>query len=89
MTRAEFLDAAYLLGLKYGASTTSWFRSDKHNKDVGGVPHSAHRFGLAVDLVYDTPPNKTDIVEDARRLGLLLIREGDHDHLQPRDWEAG
>ena len=89
MTRSEFTDAVYVLGLKHGASVTSWFRSDKHNTVVGGVPHSAHHFGLGCDFVYDTPPDAMLLGEDAKRLGLKLIREGDHDHLQPLDWVAG
>ena len=88
MTRAEFADAVYVLGLKYNASVTSWFRSDAHNRVVGGVPHSAHRFALGVDLVYDAPVDAAAITEDARRLGLKLLREGDHDHVQPLTWEA-
>jgi Peptidase M15 len=92
MTRAEFLDAAYDLCQKYRASTTSWFRTDAHNKAVGGVPHSPHRFGLAVDVTYDTPltaDQKTMFIEDAKRLGIFVLPEGDHDHLQPADWKAG
>jgi len=88
--RAPFLENVYILGLKYGASVTSWFRSDIHNTAVGGVAHSAHRFGLGVDLVFDTPrTSERDaiFVEDARRLGIRVIVEGDHLHLQPLDWE--
>jgi hypothetical protein len=70
-----------------GASATSSFRTAKHNHDVGGVPHSAHLAGLAVDVIYDDPtPTQAERQEWARRLGLKLIVEGDHDHLQPLDW---
>lgn len=89
MTRSEFTEAVFTLGLLHGASTTSWFRSTKRNTAVGGVPGSAHRFGLGVDLVYDSPPNITQLDADARRLGLRVLREGDHDHVQPLDWAAG
>lgn len=90
LTRAAFLESVYILGLKYGASVTSWFRSDVHNSVVGGVPHSAHRFGLGVDLVFDklrTPASDALFVEDARRLGVKVVVEGDHLHCQPLDWE--
>lgn len=33
--------------------------------------------------------NDAERTEMARRLGLRLIVEHDHDHLQPLDWEAG
>lgn len=90
MNRAAFLENVYILGLKYGASVTSWFRSDIHNAAVGGVAHSAHRFGLGIDLVFDAPrsPERDALfVEDARRLGIKVIVEGDHLHLQPLTWE--
>ena len=89
MSRADFLDAVFTLGLKYGASVTSWFRSDTRNKAVGGVPHSAHRYGLGIDLVFDSPPDQDFLLEDARRLGLRVLPEGDHHHVQPLDWSAG
>jgi len=85
MTRAEFYDALFVYCSLMGASTTSSIRSEVHNKKVGGVLHSAHIFGLGADVVYDSPV--ADVAEArARRLGLKLIREGDHDHLQPLEW---
>lgn len=91
-TRAQFLENVYILGLKYGASVTSWFRTDLHNKAVGGVAHSAHRFGLGVDILFDTPIEHIDgvgFMEDARRLDIKVVAEGDHMHLQPLSWEVG
>lgn len=88
MTTGEFYERAKTYAMLTNASGTSAGRTEKHNKDVGGVPYSAHRFWLAQDLVYDGPaPPDGDII--AQRLGLKLIREGDHDHLQPLDWVAG
>jgi hypothetical protein len=70
-------------------SVTSWGRSVAHNAVVGGVPQSAHLYWLAVDVTYDGPRNLALALDTARRLGLLLIHEADHDHLQPIDWRAG
>jgi hypothetical protein len=89
MTRAEFAEAASTFCALTGGSVTSWTRSLSHNTAVGGVKNSAHLFGLAVDVVYDAPQPLPAATERARRLGLKLIREGDHDHLQPATWEKG
>ncbi len=89
MTHAEFTDAACTyLDLTRG-SVTSWKRTVAHNAAVGGVKYSAHLFGLGLDVVYDAPVEKAVAVEYARRLGLKLLREADHDHLQPLTWTAG
>ena len=71
------------------ASETSGTRTEAHNAAVGGVEHSAHLVGLARDVVYDKPVPLEERTEWSRRLGLRLIVEGDHDHLQPIDWKAG
>ncbi len=89
MTRAEFADAVLMVAAALGGSVTSWIRSEARNKAVGGVPLSAHRFGLGADLVYDRPVPEGEARELARRAGLRLIREADHDHVQPLDWTAG
>lgn len=88
MTVGDFAEAVAMYCLLHGGSITSWGRSTKHNKDVGGVAGSSHRFWRGADVVYDTPPVATR-VEYASRLGLKLLPEGDHDHLQPLDWRAG
>jgi len=72
-----------------GASGTSWIRTEKHNKAEGGVAHSAHLVGLALDVTYDAPVPLAERIEWAARLGLRLITDDDHDHLQPLDWRAG
>ena len=71
------------------ASVTSWLRTAHRNRLVDGVPHSAHLVGLAVDVIYDQGLAPEERREWAERLGLKLIAEGDHDHLQPLDWRAG
>jgi hypothetical protein len=91
VTVGEFAEAAYIYCLLHGASTTSGVRSTARNTKVGGVPFSPHRFGRAMDVVYDDLNTQSDParLEVAQRLGLNVIPEGDHDHLQPLDWAAG
>ena len=91
MTIAEFAESVARYGMLTGASVTSWGRTTEHNLNVGGVTYSSHRFWLGCDLVYDEPTllSMTARMETARRLGLRVIIEGDHDHLQPLDWLAG
>ena len=91
MTIGEFAEAASMYCMIWGGSTTSWGRSKIHNEAVGGVSGSAHRFWRGLDVVYDDKATFTNPKRliDATRLGLLLIPEADHDHLQPLGWAAG
>lgn len=89
MTTGEFAEAAKTYCMLMDGSVTSFGRTVTHNHNVGGVKFSAHRFWLGLDVVYDIPLPEADRIETARRLGLKLIAEGDHDHLQPLDWQAG
>lgn len=71
---------------RFAASVSSYGRTALHNEAKDGLPLSAHQFWLAADVVYDT-----FIPEPARRriaeaLGLELVVEEDHDHLEPLDW---
>ena len=77
----------YLLPL--GGSVTSWWRSETRNKAVGGVEESAHKYWMGADVVYEVTPPEDQATRRAARLGLMLIREKDHDHLQPLDWAKG
>lgn len=95
MTRGEAYEAAFTYCLLTGGSMTSCVRSASRNASVGGVKHSSHRYGAGFDIQYGTPANTFDpidiglAIETAGRLGLKLIREADHDHVQPADWKAG
>lgn len=89
MSSGEFaLRLLVYCGITHG-SVTSWIRSPEHNAQVGGVKHSAHLYGVGADVTYDAPVPVADALASAARLDLRLIREGDHDHLQPMDWQAG
>lgn len=84
MTPLQFHEAllAYLAWSR-GSHTSGW-RSPERNAKVGGHDDSSHLLGLGGDVGYS--PNPTPPLAQARRrakrLGLRLVREGDHDHLQ-------
>lgn len=89
MDPLQFRQAVLTYCARFEASETSGRRTTKHNKLVGGVEHSAHLYGLASDVVYDDLPPEAARLEGGRRLGLRVIPEGSHDHLQPLDWTKG
>lgn len=83
MTRAEFCEALALYCTAVSASVTSYGRTEKHNRAVGGVPTSLHLRWLAADVVYDEPVARERADQAAAFFGLQVLREGDHDHLSP------
>ncbi len=78
----RFEDKIRLLAVLFPFSVTSWIRSRKHNTAVGGVPTSRHLFGLAVDVVFDPGVDTTDFVLLASEIGLEVVVERDHLHIQ-------
>ena len=88
-TPADFYDRVLTYCAVLNASTTSGRRTRTHNTNVGGVAHSAHLAGLAFDVVYDQPVPGAEREGWAHRLGLKVVVEGDHDHLQPETWSPG
>lgn len=83
MTPADFASALVAYCYSTNASVTSWGRTKQRNQSVGGHPASWHRSFLGADVVYDEPVPKAEARLMASRHGLRLVREGDHDHLQP------
>lgn len=81
MDHLEFADVLKSYCILMGASVTSWGRTEKHNRAVGGVANSRHLEWLAADVVYDAPLPLEKRQALARQAGLTLIVEGDHDHL--------
>ena len=77
----RLLDIVRYVCLTEGCSVTSWIRTPKRNKRVGGVPHSKHLSGLAVDLVPDSRDWKP-IIHAFRIRGLKVLVENDHLHVQ-------
>jgi uncharacterized protein YcbK (DUF882 family) len=70
---------------KYNASVTSWWRTIEHNARLpGAAAASLHLQGLALDVVYD---GKRPTLSELQALGLRVIREKDHDHLELAEGE--
>jgi len=84
LTSIEFQQKMSMLRAKYRMSTTSGFRTVAHNKKVGGHPESFHMLGLAEDVVMDSNFvfNLNDLYSDCTKLGLQMIYEGDHYHIE-------
>lgn len=86
--RAESEVTAFALALYrycryFGGSVTSWLRTADHNSQVGGLPGSLHLLALGADVVFDSPRLDSDVRHSmASSLGLRLVVESDHDHLQ-------
>ncbi len=78
----KFIDNVIMLCLKFNLSVTSWFRTDKRNKMVGGVDNSLHRFCLAIDVVPDDWGVMNELKMIATQLGIEVIDEKDHIHLE-------
>jgi hypothetical protein len=89
MTVGEFAEAALLYCIVTNASEVSGRRTALRNAVAAGVAHSAHLAGLARDVQYDGEIPKADRQQWAGALGLRIIFEDDHDHLQPLNWPAG
>lgn len=86
MRLGEFTEKVFTYCYATHGSVTSWLRTPERNKEVGGVPTSLHQLGLAADVGWlenEDPPESNIRVTLGRRLGLKVIVEEDHDHLQP------
>lgn len=83
MTLATFAQSALDYCRATNGSVTSWGRTPKRNTAVGGHPRSYHLQFLAIDVVYDAPVPLPEAKRVGLRLGLKVVREKDHDHLQP------
>lgn len=76
---------------------TSGYRTEAHNKKVGGVVNSSHRKGLAVDIAAVTEAQKRTIAECAIKNGITRIGWGntfihldmDSDKTQHITWGYG
>lgn len=67
-----------------GGTPTSGFRTEQHNRDVGGVPNSFHTKGQALDIAKTAGMTLDKIVKAFEAQGVKLIEkldEGDHFHV--------
>jgi len=78
----DFVQAVLTLRLRFEFSVTSWGRTDKHNLVVGGKVGSRHLTWQAVDIRLDNGTDKATFRSAAERLGLKVVDEPDHLHLQ-------
>lgn len=89
MSPAEFQYALMQLYSLHPFSETGGQRTRSRNDDVDGVAHSPHLFWVGRDVVFDKPPTVAECGELGRRLGIRILKEHDHHHIQPADWLAG
>jgi len=79
-----FMWRVVILCSKWRGSVSSWGRTPKHNKDVGGVEKSIHLLWLGADVILDVMEKDPAFEKDCDLTGLEAIFEGDHYHLQPK-----
>lgn len=79
----EFISRASYAGAGVAGNWSSFYRDPAHNQRVGGDPWSQHLVGLAADH----KPASAAFRMRAREAGLIVVNEGDHDHVQ--GWRAG
>jgi len=79
-----FCHSVFLYCQSVNGSVTSWIRTPKRNSAVGGVFRSLHLSAEAMDVVVDDPlaPSPDERHTLAATLGLRLLIEEDHDHLE-------
>ena len=81
-----FDDKVLALCLIYDCSETSGYRTERRNKAEKGADDSRHKEALARDIVPDDRERDHEIFHAARKLGLWVLIEPDHIHLQePRN----
>ena len=78
----RFEDKIRCLALLFDLSVTSWIRSRRRNAALAGVVDSRHLLGLAVDIVLDDTSVVDQFQKHAANLGLQVIIESDHLHVQ-------
>jgi hypothetical protein len=84
-----FMHRLYAVRAVHLFSVTSWGRTPWRNKAVGGMAGSKHLDWLAVDLVPDPSTNRHRLFVDLREVGLVVIDEGDHFHVQATNPPSG
>ena len=85
-TVGEFRTLICQLADVVALSETSGLRSVKRNAAIGGMPLSAHLIGLAVDVILDEPARVSELTAFAAKMGLIVLDDGDHVHIEPKAW---
>lgn len=78
----EFATLVHVLCQVERCSVTSWHRTEKRNRDKGGLDNSYHLEGLAADLAPDDLSQRERIAAAARRLGLDAYTDAEHVHVE-------
>jgi hypothetical protein len=78
----DFCLAIRALALIHRVSVVSWWRTEIRNRAEGGIVDSRHLDGLGADLIPDATENRANIITTARSLGLQVVDEGDHIHIE-------
>lgn len=78
----SFCDLIFDLMDEFNISVSSWIRTPKHNKDVGGKINSNHLDGLGLDIILDNPKDKAKFCKRVNEMGLHWLDESDHIHVQ-------
>lgn len=83
MHALDFIYKILTLRIKHAFSVTSYIRTVKRNAAVQGVADSYHLIGLAVDAILDDASFQSRFITDCKKMGLKVIDESDHLHIQP------
>lgn len=70
------------LARAHRVSVASWWRSPAHNAATRGLHNSRHLAGIGADVVPDAGEDRTAVITTARALGLQVVDEGDHIHIE-------
>ena len=82
MAPSEFLWRMIAMSTRYHFRVTSYYRDKQSNDELGGHPHSRHQFWLAMDIILQNQDDRQSFMVDAKRLGLVVVDEGSHLHVQ-------
>ena len=82
MTPHEFLSKKMQLACRFPYRERSGYRDPISNRQVGGVVNSKHQLWLATDIVLHSPHDQPAFIEEAQKLGLKVLDEGNHLHIQ-------
>lgn len=98
MNLDEYWQAVHAYCERTLGSCDSWGRTPERSVAVGGYETDPHTWWMGADIIYtggmrtgwprplNIPTQQAEAYADS--LGLEIIHEKDHDHLQPKGWET-